>query len=123
MVLNAFRDSLCPSRAAVETSGDNVIEFRQKILKRHRAYLRRWLEAGQPMGLLAGQIEPPALPQISGASEQIVVWVRENSAPAYLIYPKGCFWIAFDALQEHELGRFRSLPAALNAIRPVLPPA
>ena len=56
-------------------------------------------------------------------TEYVLVWVRENIDPAYLIRPERIGWVVVDAVRDHELGRTRSFDAALQLIRPVLKPA
>ncbi|WP_254454879.1 hypothetical protein [Acetobacter estunensis] len=100
--------------------GSNVIPFRMGFLARHREYLARWLEAGQRMGLCSTEIcideDAPAT-----CNEVIVVWVRENASPAYLIRPDGARWLVIDALRDTTLSRESSLEMALDFIRPALP--
>lgn len=106
----------------LETAGiaaGNVIPFRTNVTDSQQAYLRRWLAAGRCMGLHDGQVcagtgcgEP--------AGSYIVVWVRENADPAYVVAPEGSFWRVRDSIRDATLGSFRTLEAALNFIRPVL---
>lgn len=101
-----------------------IIPMRQKILPRHRLLLMRWLEAGEKMGLLDAQIIPQSSHSSKNYSfyEYVVIWVRENSNPAYLIEPKGTNWCLIDALQKREIGRYQDFTTALNHIRPALHP-
>ncbi|QHI96386.1 hypothetical protein GT348_04605 [Aristophania vespae] len=101
---------------AVKAQAHNIVPFRQKILPRHKDYLSQWLEAGLTMGLLDALIDP-----LSPKADHILIWVRENTEPAYAVSPLGGKWVLTDRLNEYELGRFSSLDKALNKIRPVLP--
>ena len=101
----------------------NVIPLHQRIMPRHVELLARWLEAGRMMGLCdastfkaerSGQLEAVR------ASEYVLVWVRENIDPAYLIRPERIGWTVIDAVRDNELGRTSSFGAALQLIRPVL---
>jgi len=87
------------------------------VLPRHREYLMRWLDAGTRMGLCDADV----CRDEDTAAEQILVWVRENADPAYLVRPEGMRWVLTDHLRDHRLGTFENLESALQAIRPVLP--
>jgi len=95
----------------------NVIPLRTGLLPRHREYLMRWLNAGTPMGLCDVDVYRDETTQ----TEQVLVWVRENADPAYMVQAEGMRWVLFDQLREHRLGTYGSFEAALNTIRPVLP--
>lgn len=104
---------------AAGVAGGNVIPFRASINEAQQVYLRRWLTAGRCMGLHDGHVcagrgrgEPPG--------SYIVIWVRENADPAYIVAPEGQFWRVRDNIRDVALGSFRSLEAALRFIRPVL---
>ncbi|PHI95315.1 hypothetical protein BG621_05940 [Parasaccharibacter apium] len=118
MAQKAFRVA---DRAAASSSSQQgpatIIPFRQKLLPHHRRYLAHWLTASQPMGILDASIESTQ----DSPSPLIVIWVRENADPAYLIRLEGPQWVLMDCLREHELGRYTDLSAALHTIRPVLP--
>ncbi|MCX5619279.1 MULTISPECIES: hypothetical protein [Bombella] len=118
MAQKAFRVA---DRAATASSAQQgsaiIIPFRQKILPRHHHYLAQWLTASEPMGILDASIET----MVEEPSPLIVIWVRENADPAYLIRLEGPQWVLMDCLREHELGRYTDLSAALHTIRPVLP--
>lgn len=104
----------------------NIVPLRQGVLPRHREYLSRWLEAGLRMGLFDAEITTTAHQadaQDSAAIEHILVWVRENPQPAYMLRPQGMNWVLIDQLREHKLGSYSSFEVALNTIRPVLPTA
>jgi len=101
-----------------ELLAKNVIAFRQRILPRHCALLARWLDAGRRMGLCdASAFFPdPGEPQ----RDYVLIWVRENSDPAYMVAPEaaaGCHRCA----AAQPLATLSSFEAALNFIRPVLP--
>lgn len=118
MAQKAFRVA---DRAAASSSSQQgpatIIPFRQKLLPHHRRYLAHWLTASQPMGILDASIESTQ----DSPSPLIVIWVRENADPAYLIRLDGHQWVLIDCLREHELGRYKNLNMALHTIRPVLP--
>ncbi|MBB2200351.1 hypothetical protein HLH28_01925 [Gluconacetobacter tumulisoli] len=99
------------------TSPCNVIPLRLSFLPRHREYLMRWLDAGTCMGLCDVDV---AARSDDGVIEHVLVWVRENADPAYLVRPEGMNWVLVDHLRDYRLGTFKSFEAALYAIRPVL---
>ncbi|MBS0993657.1 MULTISPECIES: hypothetical protein [Gluconobacter] len=105
--------------------GGNVVTLRQGVLPRHREYLSRWLEAGMRMGLFDAEITPTdsGVTNFDGTTpiEHVLVWVRENPDPAYMLRPQGMRWILIDHLRNHELGSYASFELALHTIRPVLP--
>lgn len=98
----------------------NVVPFRMGILPRHREYLAHWLNAGLCMGLCDADICRDEEASHAEA-EQILVWVRENADPAYIVRPEGNRWVVVDAIRDRELSRQSSFDLALNFIRPVLP--
>jgi hypothetical protein len=51
----------------------------------------------------------------------ILVWVRENADPAYMISVQGTRWAVTDHLRQNTLVRVPTFEEALNFIRPVLP--
>lgn len=102
---------------ATTPSTDNVVPLRANFLPRHREYLMRWLDAGTCMGLCDVDVSPRSG---NGPIEHVLVWVRENADPAYLLRPEGMNWILVDNLRDHRLGTFKTFEAALYAIRPVL---
>ncbi|QDH17651.1 hypothetical protein [Swingsia samuiensis] len=103
-------------------AGLNIIPLRQSVLPRHREYLSRWLEAGTRMGLFDAEIvETDKSVDHSKAIDYVLVWVRENPDPAYLLRPQGMRWILVDQLRDNELGSYASFEHALHTIRPVLP--
>ena len=97
----------------------NVILLRQRVLPAHSAILARWIEAGRRMGLCDASAFTPNAD--TGANSYVLVWVRENIDPAYMIVPEGTEWVVVDAVRQQNLVRVRSFLAALNFIRPVLP--
>lgn len=110
-------ETLLPPHAA------NVIEFHMRVLPRHVAVLTRWLQAGRAMGLCdasafqsgrgeAGSMEPK--------TDYVLIWVRENADPAYLVAPAGSHWTVSDCVRQQVLGRLQNFEEALNFIRPVL---
>ncbi len=98
---------------------DNVVLLRQRVLPGHSAVLARWVEAGRRMGLCDASAFTPGTE--AGANSYVLVWVRENIDPAYMIVPEGTEWVVVDAVRQQNLVRVRSFLAALNFIRPVLP--
>lgn len=99
----------------------NVISLRLCFLPRHREYLMRWLQAGASMGLCDADISPRVTAQGESVMiEHVMVWVRENADPAYMIRPEGMRWLVIDHVRSHKLGSFSSFEAALHCIRPVL---
>ena len=73
------------------------------------------------MGLCDVDVAPRAAAQRDTAMiEHVLVWVRENADPAYMIRPEGMRWQVIDHVRSHKLGNFPSFEAALHCIRPVL---
>ena len=102
-----------------QASATNVVSLRQGFLPRHREYLMRWLEAGACMGLCDADISDhndANEPDI----EHVLVWVRENAKPAYMVRPEGMGWVLVDQIRDRQLATYSSFEAALHAIRPVL---
>ncbi len=100
----------------------NVVLLRQRVMPSHTALLARWVEAGRCMGIcdasmFASHTEPVGVHGVN----YVLVWVRENIDPAYMIVPEGNEWMVVDAIRQQNLIRVRSFAAALNFIRPVLP--
>lgn len=98
---------------------DNVVIFRLSVLPRHVGYLGKWLQAGKCMGLSDASVYPPE--KDGPQTDFVLVWVRENSDPAYLICPEGQRWVVTDYVRSQVLFRVRTFEEALNFIRPVLP--
>ena len=96
----------------------NVVVLRQRLLAHHREVLARWLEAGRCMGLCdasACQAGPD-----SAEPDYVLVWVRENPDPAYMIISEGMRWRVTDSIRGEPLACHASFEAALHSIRPVL---
>jgi hypothetical protein len=89
-------------------------------MARHRGILRRWLAAGRCMGLCDASAFPPVPGEIE--TDHVLVWVRENPSPAYMIAPEGMHWRVTDCVRGHSLACHPSFEAALHSIRPVLKP-
>ena len=99
----------------------NVVSFRLCFLPRHREYLMRWLQAGASMGLCDADVSPRETGHCDSVMlEHVLVWVRENADPAYMVRPEGMRWLVIDHVRNHKLGNFSSFEAALHCIRPVL---
>ena len=101
-------------------ANSNIVPLRLRFLPRHREYLMRWLQAGTAMGLCDVDVSPRTPTDAAVALEHVLVWVRENADPAYMIRPEGMRWLVIDHLRGHKLGSFASFEAALHCIRPVL---
>lgn len=78
-------------------------------------HLRRWLRAGRCMGLVNCRVVHEQ------GADQVVVWVRETSLPAYVVAFEAGRWTVLDAIRDTPLRTLSSLEAALAFIRPVLP--
>ncbi|MBF0887471.1 hypothetical protein JK208_02590 [Gluconobacter sp. Dm-74] len=106
-------------------STSNIVPLRQGLLPRHREYLLRWLEAGQRMGVFDAEIADAShdIINVDGSApvDHVLVWVRENPDPAYMLRPQGMRWVLIDQIRDHELGSYASFELALHVIRPVLP--
>ena len=110
-----------PESSAAFQESSNVVSLRLCFLPRHREYLMRWLQAGASMGLCDADVSPRAAgDRDSVMLEHVLVWVRENADPAYMIRPEGMRWLVIDHVRNHKLGSFPSFEAALHCIRPVL---
>lgn len=101
----------------------NIVSIRLRFLPRHREYLMRWLQAGASMGLCDVDVSPRTLTDAPVVLEHVLVWVRENADPAYMVRPDGMRWLVIDHVRNHPLGSFPSFEAALSCIRPVLTPS
>lgn len=100
----------------------NVVLLRQRITSSHTALLARWVEAARCMGICdASMFASHCEPSAASRSNYILVWVRENIDPAYMIVPEGNGWTVVDAVRQRNLIRLLNFAAALNFIRPVLP--
>lgn len=123
MAQKAFRvadHATVPSSSTRNDRTGTVIPFRQKLLPRHHRYLAQWFAASERMGILDVAIENAPEPSAAD-SHLVVVWVRENANPAYVISLHGPQWVLTDCLRDNELGRYGDLSEALHTIRPVLP--
>jgi hypothetical protein len=113
----AMKKSAAPAFAAEPVMAANVIPLRQRVTARHNALLARWLAAGERMGLCDAQAFRQDAPR---QGDYVLVWVRENPSPAYMVEPVGMRWVVTDLLRDQELARLSSFAVALNFIRPVL---
>ena len=98
----------------------NIVSLRLRFLPRHREYLMRWLQAGSSMGLCDVDVSPRTPTTSPVTLEHVLVWVRENPDPAYMVRPDGMRWQVIDHVRNHPLGSFQSFEGALHCIRPVL---
>jgi hypothetical protein len=98
----------------------NVVPLHPRVMPRHTALLARWLAAGQRMGLCNAQAFYPGKSE-RDQRDYVLVWVRENADPAYMVHPEGTAWVVTDLVRQMVLMRLASFGAALNYIRPVLP--
>lgn len=96
----------------------NVVPLRQRIMPHHRTKLARWLAAGRCMGLCDASAVSGARGKAS--ADYVLVWVRENPDPAYMITPEGMQWRVTDCVRQATLARQPTFEAALHFIRPVL---
>jgi hypothetical protein len=99
-------------------SAGNVVVLHPRLARRDLALLARWLESGRRMGLCDASAFPAE--RGTGGHEYVLVWVRENPDPAYMIRAEGRAWVVRDAVRAHDLARLPSFAAALHFIRPVL---
>lgn len=97
----------------------NVVLFRPVVTDQHRDYLERWMRAGRRMGLHDSQIYQ-GRSRDEPQGDYIVVWVRENADPAYVIAAAGATWVVTDTIHDVALGTFCTIQTALQFIRPVL---
>ena len=98
--------------------GANIVVLRQRLLAHHREVLKRWVSAGRCMGLCDASTFLAAPGEVE--TDYVLVWVRENPDPAYMITPEGMNWLVTDCVRREKLSRHPSFEAALNFIRPVL---
>ena len=98
-----------------------IIPFQMEITSRQQAYLTRWVQAAQPMGICDADVFVSEQKQAGISAGYVVVWVRETPDPAYKIYCHGNRWIVMDAIRDNKLGSFNTFADALNMIRPVMP--
>jgi hypothetical protein len=102
-----------------DAAASNVVVLHPRITVRHTALLARWLEAGRRMGLCDASAFFPD--RNDRRRDYVLVWVRENPDPAYMVQWDAGAWVVTDAVRERELARLPSFAAALHFIRPVLP--
>lgn len=98
-----------------------IIPFQMEITSRQQAYLTRWVQAAQPMGICDADVFVSEQKQAGVSAGYVVVWVRETPDPAYQIYCHGNRWVVMDAIRDNKLGCFNTFADALNMIRPVMP--
>jgi hypothetical protein len=113
----AMKNPIPASRVEASVAS-NVVVLRQRITARHSALLARWLQAGERMGLCDAHTYRPGAPDRH--SDYVMVWVRENPDPAYMVEPVGMRWVVTDVVRQQVLARLPDFAAALNFIRPVL---
>jgi hypothetical protein len=101
------------------TEADNLIVLHPCLSPPHTALLARWLDAGRRMGLCDASAFFPD--RRTRRRDYVLVWVRENPDPAYMIQSESRHWIVTDAVRQNELARLPSFAEALHFIRPVLP--
>ncbi len=110
-----------PKRIPARQQNDlpaNVVVLHQRVTSHHEEVLSHWLKAGRCMGLCdactcratAGRHDP----------DYVLVWVRENPNPAYMITSEGMRWRITDCIRGEVLATHESFEAALDHIRPVL---
>ena len=107
------------------TPADNVIlTFPPRPVSQwERALLAEWFAATQREGLDVARTFVSERrgddPKVVG---KIVVALRGDRAPAYLVYSpaESAIWVVACGPMWSQLQRFRTLRAALNSIRPVL---
>jgi hypothetical protein len=97
----------------------NVIDLKMRVLDRHMETLTRWLDAGRAMGLCDAASYGPDKTEGAG-TDYVLIWVRENPNPAYMVAPEGMHWTITDCIRSQMLARVRSFEEALTLIRPVL---
>jgi hypothetical protein len=88
-------------------------------MPRHKALLARWLDAGRRMGLCDASAFHSVGEEATG--DYVLVWVRENPDPAYMVAPEAMHWMVTDCIRKQALARLPSFAEALQFIRPVLP--
>ncbi|MCT6879317.1 MAG: hypothetical protein ACRCVY_04795 [Commensalibacter sp.] len=110
-------NSLHPVQKRKECS--NIIPFRGCFLPYHHTYLKRWFEASVRMGICDIEVRKG---DSKISVDHILIWVRENANPAYIVRPLDHKWEVFDYIQKKRLGVYSIFEQALNSIRPVLSP-
>lgn len=114
-----FRKKLAAPPADAPPASSNVTVLHPRITARHTALLARWLAAGQRMGLCDAHAYSPK--RNERGLDYVLVWVRENPDPAYMVQSHGHAWVVTDLVRQQALASQPSFAAALNFIRPVLP--
>lgn len=114
-----FKNIPAPPPAAAGSAASNVITLHPRITARHAALLARWVEAGQKMGICDAHAYSPR--RNERGRDYVLVWVRENPDPAYMIQGEGPCWVITDLVRQRVLVSKDSFAAALYFIRPVLP--
>jgi hypothetical protein len=110
-----------PKRTAAKQESSlppNVVALHQRLTSRHREVLDRWLQAGRCMGLCDACV--CRADAAGSGSDYVLVWVRENPDPAYMIASVGLSWRIVDCIRNETLATHPSFEAALDHIRPVL---
>ena len=110
---------MVPLSSLQDAAASNVIPFRLGIAAQQVAYLADWLKAGRSMGLLDAEPGPRRGGAVPECADHVLVWVRENPDPAYMVRAEGFQWVVIDNIRAAELGRFRTFESALQYIRPV----
>ncbi len=108
-----------PSTSRRSRQGPNIVVLHQRLLAHHRTVLNRWLAAGRCMGLCDASVCSSG-PAGRPGTDYVMVWVRENPDPAYMVAPEGMRWRVTDCIRGATLASHPSFEAALHAIRPVL---
>ena len=86
-----------------------IVQLHQRILPRHQALLARWIDAGRVdgtvrrLGVHADRVPPSAAEP--GLTDYVLVWVRENIDPAYMVVPDRTGWLIVDAVRQQQLAR------------------
>jgi hypothetical protein len=114
-----FRNKLAPPPALETTLPANVTVLHPRISARQSALLARWVAAGQRMGLCDAHAYSPKRDE--RGLDYVLVWVRENADPAYMVQSQGTVWVITDLVRQQVLASKPSFGAALHFIRPVLP--
>ena len=114
-----FKNSSASPPAAAGPETSNLVTLHPRITQKHTALLARWLAAGQKMGLCDAHAYSPK--RNERGRDYVLVWVRENPDPAYMIQAEANVWIITDLVRQQVLVNKPSFAAALYFIRPVLP--
>lgn len=114
-----FKNSPVTPQADLPAQSATLLTLHQRITSAQTALLARWVAAGLPMGLCDAHAYMPRGRE--RGPDYVLVWVRENPDPAYMIQPAGHVWVVTDLVRDRVLDRKPSFAEALNFIRPVLP--